>query len=164
MSAAEAPVDPAESGRPAERRVALPAGPGAVTVGRAFARRALTDWKWMPSTGDHGRHTVAQDVLLIVSELLSNATVHGGGPRELVLTLAHLAESEGGADVLRMTVTDPSPALPAQRTTVQPGVPGGHGLHIIAKLSDRWGAEAREDGKEVWAEISLDRLRADPAR
>lgn len=164
MSAAEARAEAGRCDPPlsAERRVALPAGPGAVSVGRAFVRRVLTEWDYMPQTADRSRQTVAQDVLLIVSELLSNASVHGGGPRELVVALERRAEPGGRAGVLRLTVTDPSPTLPAQRVTAQPGVPGGHGLHIIAKLSDRWGADARDDGgKAVWAEIGLDRLHAD---
>ncbi|KOY56795.1 histidine kinase, partial [Streptomyces sp. XY332] len=35
---------------------------------------------------------------------------------------------------------------------------GGHGLHIVERLSDRWGTHVHDNGKAVWAEIEASRL------
>ncbi|MFJ7280336.1 ATP-binding protein [Kitasatospora sp. NPDC098663] len=117
------------------RRLRLLGVPGQVPRGREFTRRALDDW--------HAHD--CDDVLLLVSELLANAVLHAGGARELVL---HAAPAR-----LRIEVTDASPNLPRPREPRAAGLPGGHGLHIVAKLADRWGADPREEGKSVWLEI-----------
>ncbi|WP_345704187.1 ATP-binding protein [Kitasatospora paranensis] len=125
------------------RRLALTAVPGPVGHGRRFARQALEDWGWSDS------ETRTDDILLIVSELLANACLHGGGPRELVLTAspAHL----------RVEVLDCEMLLPSPRPPHLVDAPGGHGLHIVQRLSQRWGAVAHGDGKAVWAEFDAAR-------
>ncbi|BFV60671.1 ATP-binding protein [Kitasatospora sp. CMC57] len=117
------------------RRLRLLGVPSPVARGREFARRALDDWH----AQDH------DDILLLVSELLSNAVLHAGGARDLVLYAV--------PERLRIEVTDASPNLPRPREPRGAGVPGGHGLHIVEKLADRWGTVSREDGKSVWLEI-----------
>ncbi|MFD9307983.1 ATP-binding protein [Streptomyces sp. NPDC060048] len=120
------------------RRLALRGVPGAVGKGRDFTRQALSDWGW-------GRHESAEDVLLVVSELLANAALHASGCSELVLTV--------GEGALRIDVVDDTTVPPRPRTTPRPGVPGGHGLHIVRRLCDRWGSYGHGTGKVVWAEI-----------
>ncbi len=126
------------------RRLALTAVPGPVGRGRHFARQALEDWGWAAPD------TLTDDILLIVSELLANACLHGGGPSELVLT----ASSAG----LRVEVLDHEAALPSPRPPHLTSTPGGHGLHIVQRLSQRWGALAYQGGKTVWAEFDALRL------
>lgn len=140
---------------PAARRLALTGEPGAVGLGRDFTRRALGDWHWIPEPADPRRQTLAADILLIVSELLANASMHAGGVVELVLHAA----VPGGA--LRLEVVDADPTMPSPSAPRQPGMPGGHGLHIVEQLADRWGAVAYGSGKKVWAEIDTARLEAD---
>ncbi|MEV7174672.1 ATP-binding protein [Streptomyces sp. NPDC093224] len=111
--------------------------------GRDFTRQALQDWGW------DGTET-SEDLLLLVSELLTNASLHSNGCRELVLTAA-------GA-TLRIEVHDGTTAIPVHHPAPQPGIPGGHGLHIVERLSDRWGTHTYGDGKAVWAEIETTRL------
>ena len=139
------------------RRLALSPDPGAVGLGREFTRQALGDWHWIPEPADPRRQTLAADILLIVSELLANAGMHAGGAVELVLYAAR----PGGA--LRLEVVDADPTLPSPSSPRQPGLPGGHGLHIVEQLSDRWGTVARGGGKAVWAEVDTSRLEADLA-
>ena len=118
------------------RRLGLLGIPGQVTRGREFTRRVLDDWH--AQDGD--------DVLLLVCELLANAVLHAGGAHELLLqaTLARL----------RIEVLDGSPDVPCPRASRRrPGLLGGHGLHIVDKLADRWGADIRPNGKSVWLEI-----------
>jgi hypothetical protein len=66
--------------------------------------------------------------------------------------------------VLRVEVYDGMTALPRVSTAPSPGVPGGHGLHIVRRLADRWGAQAHEQGKVVWAEFDAERLRTGAPR
>ena len=127
------------------RRLPLPGARGAVARSRVFTADALLDWRWLPAA-DQDRQEAAQDVLLLVSELVANACVHTSGPTEL--TLSRTPER------LRIEVGDQGRALPVPRRRQRPGRPGGHGLLIVDRLSTRWGVEQREHGKAVWVEVS----------
>lgn len=124
------------------RRLALTGVRSAVGKGRDFTRQALRDWGW------DGTDT-AEDTLLLVSELLTNASLHAGGCHELVLT---------AREVLRIEVCDGTTTLPRRHPAPQRGIPGGHGLYIVERLSDRWGTSPHGQGKAVWAEIEAARL------
>ncbi|MET9852807.1 ATP-binding protein [Streptomyces sp. NPDC006450] len=126
------------------RRLALTGVGGAVAKGRDFTRRALRDWGW------DGTET-AEDALLLVSELLTNASLHADGCRELVLT---------AGETLRIEVCDGTTVLPLLHPAPRRGMPGGHGLHIVERLSDRWGTHTHDNGKAVWAEIEASRLKS----
>ncbi|MEU6213578.1 ATP-binding protein [Streptomyces sp. NPDC090085] len=124
------------------RRLALSGVRGHVAKGRDFTHQALRDWGW------DGTET-ADDVLLLVSELLTNASLHAGGCVELVLT---------SGTALRIEVFDATTTLPRRHPSPQRGLPGGHGLYIVERLSDRWGSTVHDGGKAVWAEIEASRL------
>lgn len=126
------------------RRLALRSVRGAVGKGRDFTRRTLRDWGW------DGRES-AEDALLVVSELVTNAALHAHGCEELVLT---------AGETLRIEVLDGATELPRPGAVRRPGVPGGHGLHLVRRLSDRWGCYPLGTGKVVWAEIESSRLAA----
>jgi Histidine kinase-like ATPase domain len=126
------------------RRLALAgATTGVVARCRDFTRRALVDWGWLPTT-DPDREESAEDVLLLVSELVTNARLHAGGPLELVLHCT--------SERLRIEVADGSPVRPA---LVPSGAaaPGGHGLRVMQRLSRAWGVLPRGEGKSVWLEV-----------
>ncbi|OKK22370.1 regulator [Streptomyces sp. CB00455] len=119
-----------------------------VTRSRDFARRALAAWHWLPASTQAGRDA-AEDVLLLVSEVVSNACLHGGGPSALLL--------DCDEERLRIEVTDGNPAPPVplrSRAASRPGQPGGHGLVIVDRLARRWGSRPAPDGKCVWLEVS----------
>jgi hypothetical protein len=123
----------ARTGLPAggqARRLALSGGKGVIGRCRDFTRVALTDWQWIPADGSadaaEEQLLVVEDVLLLVSELVTNACLHAGGPEELVL---HCTDER-----LRVEVTDPSPTTPTPRRA-SPSLPGGHGLHVVERLS-----------------------------
>ncbi|WP_245204766.1 ATP-binding protein [Kitasatospora sp. RG8] len=124
--------------------------PGVVVKSREFTCAALLDWGWLPAA-EGERRAVAEDVLLIVSELVTNAAMHAGGPIEL-----RLRRSPAG---LRVEVSDTSPELPVLRRTKDPTAPGGYGLRVVALLSWAWGSASDPSGKTVWSEIA-----APPAR
>ncbi|MGV9269720.1 ATP-binding protein [Kitasatospora sp. NPDC003701] len=131
------------------RRLRLAGLPKPVARSRAFTQQALVDWAWLtPESG--ADPDVADDVVLLVAELVANAMMHGGGPLELVL--------DASADRLRVEVSDGESVLPEPRLPHLPGLPGGHGLFIIQRAADRWGAERHEQGKAVWVEIDVSRL------
>jgi anti-sigma regulatory factor (Ser/Thr protein kinase) len=89
---------------------------------------------------------LADDVLLCVSELVTNA-VQACCDEATV----DLAISSGR---VRVVVTDnghgwPTPQSPA------PSDPSGRGLMIIAAIADRWGVEPTHASKTVWAELAV---------
>ncbi|MFD7911006.1 MULTISPECIES: ATP-binding protein [unclassified Streptomyces] len=110
--------------------------------GRDFTRQALLDWGWS------GTET-SEDALLLVSELLTNASLHAGGCIELALS---------AGEVLRIEVFDGTTTPPRRHPSPQRALPGGHGLYIVERVSDRWGTHTHEHGKAVWAEIEASRL------
>ncbi|WP_030623994.1 ATP-binding protein [Streptomyces sclerotialus] len=129
------------------RRLRLAGARGAVARARDFARQALHDWGWLPAAGADQR-AAAEDVLLVVSELVTNACLHAEGPEELRLRCS--------AKVLRLEVTDLGAGSPAPRTPHRAGRPGGHGMFIVQRLCLDWGVVRNPDGagKTVWAELA----------
>ena len=86
------------------------------------------------------------DLTIIVSELVSNAFIHGREPIELTL---QACDGE-----LTVEVADGD----ARTDGIQPGTntqaaAGGRGLRIVASLADRWGTRASQTGKTVWATV-----------
>ncbi|MFG3054091.1 ATP-binding protein [Kitasatospora sp. NPDC048239] len=128
------------------RRLALYGCEGAVHRCRDFSRHALTDWNWLP-TGDAEQRAAAEDILLMVSELVTNACLHApGGPRELCL---HWDDRR-----LRVEVSDASPVPPRLQLRADPGRPGGHGLRVVDRLARAWGSQPEGEGKRVWLEVA----------
>ncbi|TRV73904.1 ATP-binding protein [Streptomyces sp. 130] len=73
--------------------------------------------------------TTLQDLLLLVSELVTNAIRHAGA----VTALAFGAD----ADTLYVQVADPSPDRPQQRTPDLRGGTGGFGWPLVLRLSKK---------------------------
>ncbi|MEV8593115.1 ATP-binding protein [Streptomyces sp. NPDC052012] len=111
---------------------------------REFARSALEDW------GVRGR---TDDVLLCVSELATNALLHGVPPGRgfLLRLLAH-----GGDGAVRVEVHDSGGGVPAVPRAAEAGGPGegGRGLLLVEQLADKWGVGERDPGKIVWCEFA----------
>jgi anti-sigma regulatory factor (Ser/Thr protein kinase) len=128
-------------------RLTLADASGVVPLARDFTRQALHEWGWLPASSAD-RRASAEDILLVVSELVTNACLHGGGPQELRL---HRAPK-----LLRMEVTDGGGGDPEPRTPHRAGRPGGHGMFIVQRLCLDWGVvrEERSPGKTVWAELA----------
>ncbi|WP_030897297.1 ATP-binding protein [Streptomyces sp. NRRL F-5126] len=129
------------------RTLALESASGVVPLARDFTRQALYDWGWLPASTADGR-AAAEDVLLVVSELVTNACLHAEGPERLRVSTA--------AKVLRLEVTDRGAGQPAPRTPHRAGRPGGHGMFIVQRLCLDWGVRRMADrpGKTVWAELA----------
>nr|WP_181794523.1 ATP-binding protein [Streptomyces sp. WELS2] len=128
------------------RRLRLEGESGVVPLARDFTRQALYAWDWLPAaTAD--RRAAAEDVLLVVSELVTNACLHAEGPDELRLTCDN--------KVIRVEVSDRGAGQPAPRTPHRAGRPGGHGMFIVQRLCLDWGVIriTGMPGKTVWAEL-----------
>lgn len=132
---------------PQVRRVSLDGASGVVPLARDFTRQALYDWGWLPAAGADQR-AAAEDVLLVVSELVTNACLHAEGADALWV----------GCDgkVLRLEVSDRGAGQPSPRTPHRAGRPGGHGMFIVQRLCLDWGVVrvAGQSGKTVWAELA----------
>ncbi|MGW3460249.1 ATP-binding protein [Streptomyces olivaceoviridis] len=128
------------------RRLRLEGESGVVPLARDFTRQALYAWGWLPAaTAD--QRAAAEDVLLVVSELVTNACLHAEGPDELLLACDN--------KVIRLEVSDRGTGQPAPRTPHRAGRPGGHGMFIVQRLCLDWGVVRAPGtpGKTVWAEL-----------
>lgn len=84
--------------------------------------------------------------VLLVSELVTNAILHGRAPLELRALAA-------GAGV-RVEVHDHEPTRPPiLRHDEDLTEPGGRGLQLVDTLADRWGWAENDCGKVVWFEL-----------
>jgi serine phosphatase RsbU (regulator of sigma subunit)/anti-sigma regulatory factor (Ser/Thr protein kinase) len=102
---------------------------------RQFTSETLSRWSTAPIPGD---------LELIVSELVTNAIIHGSPPINLRLT--HL-----GDEVL-VEVDDGFDHTPHRRRP-EPDEEHGRGLHIMTMLARRSGVSVGPEGKTVWCTI-----------
>jgi anti-sigma regulatory factor (Ser/Thr protein kinase) len=108
------------------------------------AARRLTWWSLKYWEMEHWDR--ADDVSLCVSELATNALVHGVPPgRGFLLRVRY-----DGA-VLRVEVHDSGSGWPC---LAEGAGEGGRGLRIVDALADKWGVGHRDPGKVVWAEFT----------
>jgi anti-sigma regulatory factor (Ser/Thr protein kinase) len=115
-----------------ERRLAKKLS--SITEAREVVGRALM------ACGYRGEH---DQVILVVSELVTNALIHGAGAPVLRLTC--------GESRVRLEVGDARTEIPRPR---EPDADGGWGLHVIEQLATGWGVSPRDDGKVVWCELA----------
>lgn len=130
---------------PRFRECFLPRRRLSVPAARNFVRKALTDW----NVGSR-----VEDVTLCVSELATNALVHGVPPGRGFRVLVWL-DFDGAC---RVEVHDSGtgwPRVPEVADGRAELEPGGRGLRLIAELADKWGAGLRDPGKIVWVEFAL---------
>lgn len=125
--------------RSAERVLHLAAVPDAVPAARVLLRDVLVG-----SALDHR----LDDGELALSELVTNAVLHGRDPLEVRVRL--------GGNVLRAEVGDANPVSPSFSMLDQTAVTG-RGLLLISAVSDRWGVEPSPSGKVVWFELLASR-------
>jgi len=116
----------------------IPADPGAPRV----ARNAVKDFL----NGLGADPGALSDVLLAVSEVVTNCVVHAGTESAIGLNV----EVDEGK--LRVDVSDASAGgarlRPASGT-------GGYGLSIVDALSSRWGTAQENDLNVTWFELDV---------
>ncbi|MER6284573.1 ATP-binding protein [Streptomyces sviceus] len=119
--------------------------PDPAEVGRArrWARSRLA------GSGTGIDESLAETLILLVSELVTNAVVHTGRPAVLRLSLPG-AEVESAT--VRLEVADRSGRAPVPRC-VDGDATGGRGLALVDGLADRWGWSPEGAGKSIWCEL-----------
>ncbi|MET8688095.1 SpoIIE family protein phosphatase [Streptomyces sp. NPDC004732] len=156
-------MDPGRPGPPAVARTSLPGNPLAPAAARKFVRAALADWTELgvpAATGLTDR--LADDSVLLVSELVTNAVVHAGTAVELMCRLDEALPGES-ADFVVIEVSDhhPSRAVRNEQRPPPSGTPEyGRGLHLVATLSESWGITYRTGTKSVWARLPVEGVQA----
>ena len=105
---------------------------------RGWVREVLSTWRVTS--------TVIDDVVLLVSELATNAVQHARTVFEVTLTLP--------PGRVRASVADDDPSLPRRRLP-GPSALSGRGLNIVRLLAIGWGAEPVSGvGKIIWFEVT----------
>jgi len=119
------------------------AQPEAVPAARRFVAVALAGL---------GSPDVVDAAELVVTELLTNALLHGAAPVRLLVAIGVPGETA------RIEVHDGSRVLPVRTLG---GVEGmtGRGLSLVDAVAADWGVDPTPDGKLVWAELTPDSVR-----
>ncbi|MFF5639647.1 ATP-binding protein [Streptomyces sp. NPDC012825] len=120
-----------ERGRPA----------GSIAAARDSARRFLQNL--LPSPAPE----TAENVLLVVSELVTNALRHGGG--------ACVLDLSAGPDGIEVAVHDQSPHSPRMRTPDLNGGTGGFGWPMVNRLAAATAVTRRAAGGKAVSALLL---------
>ncbi|MFF4355720.1 SpoIIE family protein phosphatase [Streptomyces sp. NPDC001604] len=146
----------------AQTYTTLPGSPLAPGSARALVRAVLTDWAETGLPGaEHLTDRLADDAVLVVSELVTNAVVHAGTEVEVECRM----EEAPAALVVEVSDHHPSRAPrdseavgPYETAEVPYGTPEhGRGLRLVATLAESWGVTFRRGTKTVWARLPAER-------
>ncbi|WP_329386307.1 ATP-binding protein [Streptomyces sp. NBC_01716] len=126
-------------------QVQLEVGADPAEVGRArrWARSRLI------GSGMNDDEPLAETLILLISELVTNAVVHTGCPAVLRMLFGSGAVEAG---TVRVEVADTS-ARPPHPRHAQGGDTNGRGLELVDGLADRWGWQPEGSGKRIWCEV-----------
>lgn len=113
----------------------------------------------LPSQVREARNFVAQaadgcpvtdDVVLLASEIATNAVVHTASGEDGTFTVV----VQRDAGLIRVEVHDGgSPSSPTVRPVGDLGNSAGRGLGLVDELAARWGYLGGQDGRVVWFEM-----------
>jgi len=90
------------------------------------------------------------DVLLVVSELVSNAVLHAASRSDVDWVL----HDRGAESAVVVRVGDGSDRLPVPRD-VDDRDTSGRGLAIVDAIATEWGVDRTASGKAVWARVPV---------
>ncbi|NLU70911.1 ATP-binding protein [Streptomyces sp. HNM0574] len=119
-------------------------GTDPMEVGRArrWARSRLAG----SGVGDDEQLT--ETLILLISELVTNAVLHTGCPAVLRMRLPE----RHAPGAVRVEVADASHRPPRQRRADGEDT-NGRGLELVSGLADRWGWQREGTGKSIWCEL-----------
>ncbi|MYX15718.1 ATP-binding protein [Streptomyces sp. SID8374] len=128
-------------------QVQLEVGPDPAEVGRArrWARSRLV------GSGIGDDEPLAETLILLISELVTNAVVHTGCPAVLRMLFGG-GGGAGEAGTVRVEVADASDCPPRPRHAEGDDT-NGRGLELVDGLADRWGWQPEGAGKQIWCEV-----------
>lgn len=120
-------------------QVQLEVGADPAEVGRArrWARSRLV------GSGIKDDEPIAETLILLISELVTNAVVHTGCPAVLRMLFG---------ETVRVEVADSSNCPPRPRHAEGDDT-NGRGLELVDGLADRWGWQPEGAGKSIWCEV-----------
>ena len=107
------------------------------TRARELVREALHDWDLAD---------LVDDATLVVTELVTNAVVHGDSSFRL-----QLSRTSGA---FRIEVVDEGEGTPEPQPQDMEAE-GGRGIMLVDAMASSWGVESVPSGKVVWAEIAI---------
>ena len=107
--------------------------PAEVTSARRAVEVRLREWGC----------DLLDEVLLVFSELVTNAVSHAGRAERVLVRLDEAA--------VTVAVEDASGSGPQMR--LEGDASGGFGLRIVEQLAIEWGWEPTDIGKRVWAKV-----------
>ena len=121
--------------------IELDGDPDAPARGRHAVTAVLDAWGCEPGS--------REDLLLVVSELVTNAVVHGAEPIRVTMVRA--------PERVRVEVTDGAAAASPHGNPRPPtDAETGRGLSVVTRLAVAWGWRATPgNGKTVWAELPV---------
>ena len=93
--------------------------------------------------------SVFGDVVLLISELVTNSVRHAGLDASQPLQLSVVVEGEK----VRIAVRDPGPGFRPPKAPDDPAHVGGWGLVLVDELSERWGVDRQDAATVVWCEL-----------
>ena len=129
-------------GEPLDAAVTLAAEPASGAAARRFVQRTLAGVPADPERLDI--------LVLLCSELVTNAVLHAAAPSQMRLRLR-----DGR---VRLEVHDASSQVPVPRAQDLDAA-NGRGMVLVDALSDSWGVEVGDglpdEGKTVWVELAL---------
>ncbi|MFG2194533.1 ATP-binding protein [Streptomyces sp. NPDC048639] len=140
--------------------------PAEVARARRWARSRLA------VSGIAPDEPLAETLVLLISELVTNAVVHTGCPAVLRMQLPDCAANGSGVgpagpdvpgarteqgpgpvrETVRVEVADRSACAPKPRHAEGDDT-NGRGLELVTGLADRWGWCPEAGGKSIWCEI-----------
>jgi anti-sigma regulatory factor (Ser/Thr protein kinase) len=128
----------------------VPAEPAAVRIARDHLREIARSW---------GFAAVVDDVVLCLSEVVTNSVTHAHATGTIVVSAWHTATT------LRVEVADgdvrgPHLRVPDEALDPRPALAReldehGRGLYLVQLLATRWGVETSSEGKCVWFEKDI---------
>lgn len=109
---------------------------GSSAAARRFMEETLRRWSCSE---------VLDVVNLLVSELVTNAVVHGGSQAEVSVVLL--------PNALRVEVGDSDTSVPTPKPADDDWATSGRGLALVEAMSNAWGIESFDRGKVIWFEV-----------
>jgi anti-sigma regulatory factor (Ser/Thr protein kinase) len=128
----------------------IPGRPEHVREARSFVAKALGDL-----------HPAIDNVVLLTSELVTNAVTHSKSRRRGGAVTVVIAESDDG---VRIEVSDEGSELSAPVVRGEVYASDGHGLFLVQALADQWGYVRDGGGTTVWFWLAAGERPVWPAR
>lgn len=148
--------------------VELPSSPTSAREARRFVGERCAQW---------GLGDVCEDLILPVSELVTNAVLHARTPAKVTVTLTArfvevaVRDTNPRPPVLRPVRVDLAADIqqvaarlsdlpddlrdPALHVGDAGSIAAGRGLHIVDAVADEWGVSELSDGKDVWFRVAV---------